>query len=443
MNPSEPVIVAVDGGAAAGKSSTSRAVAEKLDLMHVDTGAHYRTLTHALLAAGTGPDQPDAVAAALRRLELGTELRGRRALLSIGGTAPPDEALRGPEVNAAVSRFAALPAVRDALFHYQRGQAEAARRHGFAGLIMEGRDIGSVIFPDAPFRFFLHADEATRAARRALEGQTDAIAERDKIDRSRKNAPLRRPEGAVAIDTGPLTLEEVVDLICRTIEAGLSQRTDLPAAPGLDGTRFYHGCRKLVELYFSCGYDYSVSGLEHVPRSGGLILAANHVSFYDPPALGAKVPRQIHYFARDTLFKGPLDWLLRRLEVIPVARRAADVASLKLIFKVLKADGAVALFPEGTRSPDERLMPPKPGAGMIACRSGATVVPARIFGTHQTFGRKHTLPRVGGRIHVTYGSPLTTAEIDPGKDHPERYLEASRRIMTRIAELRPPAAGEI
>lgn len=210
-------IIAMDGGAAVGKSSTSRGIAERLDLMHVDTGAHYRTLTYALLAEGADPGQPEAIPEKLSRLDLDTQLDGRSAKLSVNGDVPADADIRSPEVNAAVSKFAALPPLRDYLFEYQRSQAEVAREQGYAGLIMEGRDIGSVIFPDADHRFFLHADEATRAARRAKEGQTDSIAARDKMDQSRKTAPLVCPEGATLIDTAQLTLEEVIEKIAQLI----------------------------------------------------------------------------------------------------------------------------------------------------------------------------------------------------------------------------------
>lgn len=175
-----------------------------------------------------------------------------------------------------------------------------------------------------------------------------------------------------------------------------------------------------------------------MPLQGKVILAANHISFFDPPAIGCQVHRHIHYFARDSLFKGSLGKALYQLEAIPVARENADVASLKAIFRALKNDGAIAIYPEGTRSPTGNLMEPKPGAGMIACKSRATVVPTRLFGTYEVFGRDDKLPKLGGAIHISYGKPMSTAEIDPGKDHPERYLEASRRIMERIAALKAP-----
>jgi cytidylate kinase len=211
-------IIAMDGGAAVGKSSTSRGLAERLHLMHVDTGAHYRTLTYALLRAGADPAELENARAILSRLTLDTAFEGRSAKLSIDGAVPADSDIRSPEVNSAVSTFAALPPLRTFLFEYQRSQAPIARENGFAGLIMEGRDIGSVIFPDADHRFFLHADEATRTARRAKEGQTDSIATRDQMDISRKTAPLVCPKGAIQIDTAPLTLKEVIEAIITHIQ---------------------------------------------------------------------------------------------------------------------------------------------------------------------------------------------------------------------------------
>lgn len=208
----------MDGGAAVGKSSTSRGLAKRLNLMHVDTGAHYRTLTYALLRAGADSAEPEKATTTLAHLKLDTLLEGRSAKLSIDGTVPADYQIRSPEVNSAVSSFAALPPLRTFLFEYQRSQVGIARTKGFAGLIMEGRDIGSVIFPDADHRFFLHADEATRTARRAKEGQTDSIAARDQMDTSRKTAPLICPDGAIKIDTTPLTLEAVIEKITRLIQ---------------------------------------------------------------------------------------------------------------------------------------------------------------------------------------------------------------------------------
>ena len=211
--------IAIDGGAATGKSSTSRAVAERLDLMHVDTGAHYRTLTYALMVEGVNPEKPETIQTLLKSFIPNTIIEQRSARLQINGRLFKDTDIRSSEVNANVSGFAAIQPVRDFLFDYQRSQVAVARdKTSFKGLVMEGRDIGSVILPDADYRFFLFADEATRKARRLHEGQVDSIAERDKCDSARKNAPLTCPEGAIRIDTGHLNLKEVVDYICKVVQ---------------------------------------------------------------------------------------------------------------------------------------------------------------------------------------------------------------------------------
>lgn len=210
------------------------------------------------------------------------------------------------------------------------------------------------------------------------------------------------------------------------------------ASKSIPNPILYEFVRATAHWYFSTFYDYTQSGLEHIPKHGPVIFAANHVSFYDPPAIGSCHHRQINYFARDTLFRGLFGKALLQIGSIPVARENAEVASLRAIFKSLKASGAVAIYPEGTRSPDGLLMEPKAGAGMIACKSKATVIPTRIFGSYEAFGRSDKIPKVGGRIHIAYDHPMTPEEIDPGKVHPERYLEASRRIMQRIAALEMP-----
>jgi 3-phosphoshikimate 1-carboxyvinyltransferase len=211
--------VAVDGGAASGKSSTSRSVAEMHGLLHVDTGSHYRAVTLALLRAGVTPGDAAATERALARLRVGTSIRGLGAQVEIDGAVPGGEELRGAAVTAAVSPVAALPCVRAFLLGYQRDQVELARAGGFSGVIMEGRDIGSVVMPDAEVRVFLEADPAVRSARRLAEGVRDAVDQRDKADASRATAPLTCPAGASRIDNTHLSLAEVAARIGGLIRA--------------------------------------------------------------------------------------------------------------------------------------------------------------------------------------------------------------------------------
>jgi cytidylate kinase len=220
MAPFPFIIIAIDGGAASGKSSSSKILADRFNLLHVDTGSFYRHITYELLRRGVPATGLPALHAALAGLTFTTRLKGRTAEMLIDGQ-PAGSEIRGQNVNEHVSHYAAIPEVRHALLGYQRGLVDVARAHAFRGLVMEGRDIGSVIFPDAEFRFFLHADPAERAKRRALEGQTDSISERDRIDSSRKASPLTCPVGAIDIDSTLLSLDQVVEKMAGLIAAKL------------------------------------------------------------------------------------------------------------------------------------------------------------------------------------------------------------------------------
>ena len=152
----------------------------------------------------------EAVKSHLKKLKIGTVLDGNSAKITLNGVLVPDSEIRTERINANVAQFAAMQDVRSFLKNYQRSMSDFARENGFSGMIMEGRDIGSVIFPDANVRIFLDADEETRAKRRANEGIRDSISRRDELDKTRKTAPLLCPDGAELIDTSKMTKEQVV-----------------------------------------------------------------------------------------------------------------------------------------------------------------------------------------------------------------------------------------
>jgi cytidylate kinase len=217
MSASPFLIVAIDGGAASGKSSSSRILADRFNLLHVDTGSFYRHITSELLRRNVPPADAAGLQAVLPQLRFDTRLEGRSARMLIGGEPAGDE-IRSAAVNEHVAHYAAVPAVREVLIGYQRGQSDVARAHGFRGLVMEGRDIGSKIFPEADCRFFLFADPVERAKRRAAEGRQDVIGQRDQIDRVRLD---QSAQGATAIDTTFLSLEQVVETMARAIATKL------------------------------------------------------------------------------------------------------------------------------------------------------------------------------------------------------------------------------
>lgn len=219
MNKKDFIIVAVDGGAASGKSSTSKIISQRLSLLYVNTGSHYRTLTWAFIEAGLDPGDEPVIVDFLKDIPIGIRIEEQEARITLASRLPGEE-IRSEPVNQSVSVFAAMPRIREFLLQHQRSYADLAREEGFAGLIMEGRDIGSVIFPEADYRFFMFADEKERTRRRALEGQVDSIGERDKLDQQRKIAPLTCPKGAIRVDTTHMTLEEVADFMTNAIQSG-------------------------------------------------------------------------------------------------------------------------------------------------------------------------------------------------------------------------------
>ena len=205
-------LIAIDGGAGSGKSTTASILSERLNLMHVDTGSHYRSVTRHLLDLGIDPESAEKYIN-INKITLSSDVIERKSMLSLDGKSFDKNLLRSEEVNAQVSKFASLPVLRNALFSYQREQVHLARSHSFDGLVMEGRDIGTVIFPEADLKIFLHADPLVRENRRRMDGETDQISFRDKQDRQRQVAPLKESSGSLRIDTSALAIEEVYECI--------------------------------------------------------------------------------------------------------------------------------------------------------------------------------------------------------------------------------------
>ena len=207
-------VIAIDGPAGSGKSTVAKAVAARLGLGYLDTGAMYRSVTFAALRRGVDIDDAEQVGRVSRALEL---TLGEDGTVTVDGADATIE-IRGPEVTRAVSIVAANPAVREEM---RRRQREWAADHG--GGVMEGRDIGTVVFPDAELKVYLDASPDVRAARRSnevteLSYETVAadLARRDALDQGRTHDPLREASDAVVIDTSDLTVEEIVD---RVLEA--------------------------------------------------------------------------------------------------------------------------------------------------------------------------------------------------------------------------------
>lgn len=206
-------VIAIDGPAASGKSSVARLVARSLGRIYVNTGNMFRMITWAVLQAGIDAKDAAAVSALEPSLVLDFKVIEGQIVAAINGRVLSDAELNTEAVNSAVSLVAQVPAVRSRLVTEQR----ALVKHG--PLVMEGRDIGSVIFPESPHKFYIDASEEVRARRRSSQGLNDAVGLRDKLDSTRKTAPLVVPEGALRIDSSDMTLDQVVGEVLATLRS--------------------------------------------------------------------------------------------------------------------------------------------------------------------------------------------------------------------------------
>jgi CMP/dCMP kinase len=205
MNPPLRVI-AIDGPAASGKSSVARAVAQKLGWIFVNTGHMYRAATWAALRDHINVADQAAVAARCPEWRISCSVIGDRSVVQVDGRDIEPE-LHSPEVNQAVSLISLVPAVREKLVLIQRGLGAQYP------VVMEGRDIGTYVFPAAPVKFYIDASINVRARRRSLQGQTDTLEMRDRIDSTRATAPLKVATDAVFIDSSHLDFEQVLSRI--------------------------------------------------------------------------------------------------------------------------------------------------------------------------------------------------------------------------------------
>ena len=216
-------VVAIDGPAASGKSSVARELAKQLDFAYVNSGAMYRAITWQVLERGADPLDADAVRRTVEATMIVCDLHNGESRILIDGI-DPSAHLRDPGVNNAVSPVSTVPRVRELLVEKMRAYALDQ------DVVMEGRDIGSVVFPETPFKFYVDASPEIRSQRRAAQGQMDHIAARDRADSSRRASPLTIARDAQVIDSSHLSIAGVVHEIMERLRTqGLTAKSDQAA----------------------------------------------------------------------------------------------------------------------------------------------------------------------------------------------------------------------
>jgi 1-acyl-sn-glycerol-3-phosphate acyltransferase len=211
---------------------------------------------------------------------------------------------------------------------------------------------------------------------------------------------------------------------------------------------FYHFNWAWLRLMYRFYFRWHVYHPERVPSVGPVILASNHASFLDPPLIGCGLHREVCYLARESLFRFPIIGPgLRAVNAIPVDRDGGGGAGLKAIFDRLLDGHAILLFPEGTRSKDGRLQPARSGIGLVVIKSGAPVVPVRVFGTFEAYNKNTVIARPHP-VTVKYGRPISfialraEAKSAPKPRLKRIYQEVADEIMREVARLEPHADRE-
>ncbi|GAA5480896.1 (d)CMP kinase [Haloferula sargassicola] len=213
------VAIAIDGPAASGKSTIARELSKRLGLVMVNSGTMYRAVTWKVVKDGIDAENPAAVAEALEKMNLQCGVDGLDSTLTVDGIDPGEE-LRSQEVNAHVSHVAAVPEVRRHLVDLQRSYLQ------HSDVIMEGRDIGSAVFPDTPYKIYVDADPSVRQGRREAIGEIDSVTDRDRKDSQRETDPLKVADGARVLDNSGHTVETAVEA---ALEILIQQGLDLPS----------------------------------------------------------------------------------------------------------------------------------------------------------------------------------------------------------------------
>ena len=406
------MIVTIDGPAGSGKSTTASLLAARLGLKYLDTGAMYRGVTYALLRVGLDPESETAAARIATGIALELKEEEGRSALYLDSVNVERE-IRSSEVSRFVSPVSRHCAVRREMVKIQRSIA----RDG--GIVAEGRDTGSVVFPFAHIKVFLVADTEARARRRkdqlesmGVNEPIDEILEninrRDTIDSSREHSPLIRPPGSILVDTSDLTIDQQVETIEKAVLDSARRLASLRVWPGerdeFEHFMFhYRATQFVVRVFWKIFFGLRVYGQNNIRYREHFIFASNHISYSDPPIVGCNLNREASFMAKKELFRNRFfGWLIRSLKSIPIDRNEIDRRTLKLIISKLKSGESVLMFPEGTRSKTGELGTFKGGIGFMSLHTGTTIVPVFITGSNEL--RDCFLRRK--RLELHFGPPI-------------------------------------
>ncbi|HMA75809.1 MAG TPA: (d)CMP kinase [Candidatus Krumholzibacteriaceae bacterium] len=434
------MIITIDGPAGSGKSTTASLLAERLNLTYLDTGAMYRAVTYAVLENGVDPENNEGVAEIVEGIDLEFgEFEDKKVILLNGKKI--EKEIRDSKVSNSVSKISRLGCVRREMVKLQRKIAKDG------GIVAEGRDLGTVVFPYAHFKIFLVAGIEARVTRRVAQLKSmgldfdpekvrENILKRDSIDSSREISPLVKSPGALVVDTSGITIREQVAMVenhalkrAEYLEKiGFESDKEYP----LRGKFYYRFTVLLVRLIYRFIFGLKIYGKENLKFKGPVIFASNHSSLSDPPIVATSLKRKVWILAKKELFENPVfSALIRKYHSVPINRNSFDRKALSTLINKLKEKESILMFPQGTRSKVDKIEELKVGIGFIAMRARANIIPVYLRGSNHLLRAMLRLEK----LQLKIGPPILINNSYGSDDRKRDYRIISSMIIEEMRML--------
>ena len=428
-------IVAIDGPAGTGKGTLAGILSKKYNLLNIDTGATYRCVTLEMLNKNIKLDEEEKIAKMLKEIKIELNYKDNKQIVLLNGEDVTDK-IRSKEVSENVSQVSSIKQIRLAMSGLQRKMAQEK------DVIMEGRDIGTVVFPTADVKIYLDADVEERERRRVKQNEEkgiemsyeevlENIKKRDKNDKEKEFGALKVADGATVIDTTKLSIKQVEKEISKIIDKKLKEKKKekniYSVRPETTWKKIERATIKTI-IYgvYRILFRIEITNSENLPIDEPCIVCANHINYWDAVGLVVTSKKRIRFIAKEDLFNSRfLNWLAHIFDVIPIKRGKRDLDSMKICLKALKNGETLGIFPEGTRKGLAKGAKVQNGAAYMAMKAKVKVVPVGIQGNFKPFTK----------VKLNYGKPLDFSKLN--KENPEKdNLElATKEIIDNIVML--------
>lgn len=428
-------IVGIDGPAGTGKGTITELISKKFNLLNIDTGASYRCVALKMIRENISLEDENKIKDMLQNIKIELKKENGKQKVFLDDEDVTKE-IRDKEVTDIVSQVSSIKQVRLSITPLQRKMAQGKN------IVMEGRDICTVVFPTADVKIYLDATAEVRAQRRFKQNQEkgidipyeevlENIKMRDQNDKNKEMGALKVADGATVIDSTNLTIKQVEKKVSKLIEKKLKQKKKEEKIYKIRKEtvwkKFIRSIIKfLIHMFYKIMFRIEKIGEENIPKTEPVILCANHINTWDAVGLVTSCKRKIDFVAKEDLFNNSfLNWIAHVFDVIPIKRGMRDMEAMKRCIKVLKDKGALGIFPEGTRKGLEKGAKVQTGAAYMAIKAKVKIVPVGIQGTFKPFSK----------VKLYFGKPISFEKYNSKNPTKEELETATKEVMDNIIML--------